>query len=235
MPWPAALPAEKRPACFSPLCPHHAGPCPLPAFSSCWFGEECTKATVVSTNTGTHCPQLPEGASWAEEQSQPSPKLQQAMSTGSMHLNSAWRPQGPRASRQAPKGSFFGLPSCHPNPSTSYISFHYPGSAAWLPFPPMKAPLLRPHPGLPPQELPKPASPVDRSPGHRQFLLMIPAFHTCSLDPHTLMERPQGARPCKAPGQRALADTSGMPRLLLQGSRASQGLGWSWWSGPTRQ
>lgn len=64
-PWPSRL-LEKRPACFSAMSPS-CRPLPLPASSSWCFGEECTKATAVSMNTGIHCAQLPEGASWAGE------------------------------------------------------------------------------------------------------------------------------------------------------------------------
>ncbi|XP_036065404.1 EVI5-like protein isoform X1 [Onychomys torridus] len=41
---------------------------PPPSISSWCFRKECTKATVVSVNTGIHCPRLPEETSWAEEQ-----------------------------------------------------------------------------------------------------------------------------------------------------------------------
>lgn len=65
----AALPAGEEASllfCHVPIT--QAPTPPLPASSSWCFGKECTKAMAVSVNTGIHCVQLPEGASWAEEQ-----------------------------------------------------------------------------------------------------------------------------------------------------------------------
>ena len=136
LPAPASCPAcGERPACFSLPCPHHAGPCPPPSvlqlvvWGRMHNGHSCVHEHGHPLSAAARGGQLGCGA-------QPSPKPQKAMSTGSVRLNSAWRPQGPWASRQAPKGSFFQLPPCHPDPSTSSISFHCPGSAAWLPLPP---------------------------------------------------------------------------------------------------
>lgn len=113
LPRPAALPAEKRLACFSTTVSPHAGPA-LPAFSSWWFGEECTKAIVVFMNTRALIVRSCQRASWAVEQSQPSPKLQKAMSTSSVCLNSAWRPQGPWGEQAGPQGLLLSASSLPP-------------------------------------------------------------------------------------------------------------------------
>lgn len=161
-PTPAALPAEKRPACISPPCPHHAGPRPLPASSSWCFREECTKATVVSTNTGIHCPQLPEGPAGLGRGSQPGPELQQAVSTRQLALNSLRRFPGPQASRQTTEGPSLWLPPHHPDPSASSVSSHCPWGSGMSPPSSVKVFCARtpptPTPGLRPQELPKPLS-----------------------------------------------------------------------------
>lgn len=167
--------------CFSPPCPHHAGPCPLPVSSSCYFREEYTKATVVSTDTNVHCLQLPEGASWAGSRSQPGPNQQQAVSTSGSHLTlcRGRRPADPL--RGLPSRLLLAVPILQPFPYPLTVL-----GAARLPLPLRRCPVLRPYPnpppGLCPQEPPQPAFPLQTEVLPAGSFPQMPS-HTHSLAP----------------------------------------------------
>lgn len=141
-PW-LPCPLEKRPACFSVMSPS-CRPLPLPASSSWCSGEECTKATAVSMNTGIHCVQLPEGASWAEEWEPAWPRTAASCVLRQGQCLTLCRgPWGPRRAGRPPRG----LPS-RLLPLPPFLTLPPPLTAPGSDMPPpssAKVPELRPH------------------------------------------------------------------------------------------